>query len=117
MRSKGFLFLSGGLGAGSCLTCFRRESAALGSIASVRGRPRLIRLGVAIGRCNSACLEHVAPCVRVDVSRGRRGEACDVSRRRASFGVADAGNCVRQPKLLDFVALCEKTAVSAHVHV
>ena len=45
MRSEKFLFLSGGLGAGSCLTRFRRVCA--------ERSPR-VRFGVAIGRCNSA---------------------------------------------------------------
>ena len=79
MRSEGFLFLSGGLGAGSCLPRFRGVSAE---------RPRRVRLGVAIARCNSARLERVAACVCMDVSRGRRGEWCDLLRRRASFCVA-----------------------------
>ena len=49
------------------------------------------------------------------VSRGRRGERCDRWPRWASFCVAGAGNRARQLKLLDFVALCEKSAVRARV--
>ena len=51
------------------------------------------------------------------VSRGRRGECCDRWIRWASFRVAGAGNRVRQLKPLDFVALCEKSAVRARVRV
>ena len=40
----------------------------------VHERSRRVRLGVAIGRYNSACRERVATCVYIDVSRGRRGE-------------------------------------------
>ena len=43
------------------------------------------------------------------VSRGRRGEWCDLLRGRASFCVAGAGNRVRQVKPLDSVVLCEKS--------
>ena len=50
------------------MTRFRRVCA------SDRRRPQRVRLGVAIGRCNSACLEHVASRVRMGLSRGRRGE-------------------------------------------
>ena len=49
------------------------------------------------------------------VSRGGRGEWCDLLRRRASFCVAGAGNRARQLKLLDFVALCEKTSARVRV--
>ena len=42
---------------------------------SARVRPRRVRLGVAIARCNSACLGRVAACVCMDASRGRRGES------------------------------------------
>ena len=59
MRSEGFLFLSGGLGAGSCLTRFRHVCAE---------RSRRVRMGVAIGRCPSACLEHGS--VRAALDRG-----------------------------------------------
>ena len=50
------------------------------------------------------------------VSRGRRGEWCDWWPRWASFCVAGAGNRVRQVKSLDFLALCENSAVRARVH-
>ena len=53
----------------------------------------------------------------VGVSRGRRGEWCDLGRRWASFCVAGAGNHAQQLKLLDFVALCEKSAVCVRVDV
>ena len=54
----------------------------------------------------------------MDVSRGRRGEWCDlVGRRAASFCVAGAGNRARQLKPLDFVALREKSRVRARVDV
>ena len=64
MRKEGFLFLSGGLGAGSCLTRFRP---------SVRERPRSRRvwLGVAIRRCDSACLEHVSLRAHMGGQRAR----------------------------------------------
>ena len=69
MRSERFLFLSGGLTVfDSFLARVRRTSA------NVRERPRRVRLGVTVGRCNSACLERVSACVCMDVSRGRRGE-------------------------------------------
>ena len=45
----------------------------------------------------------------VVVSRGKRGEWCDLMRRWASFCVAGAGNRARQLKPLDFVGLCEKS--------
>ncbi len=51
------------------------------------------------------------------VSCGRRGEWCDRWPRWASFCVAGAGNRVRQVKPLDFVALCENSAVRARVRV
>ena len=44
------------------------------------------------------------------LSRGRRGEWCDLLRGRASFCVAGARIRARQVKPLDFVALCEKIA-------
>ena len=50
------------------------------------------------------------------VSRGRRGEWCDRGPRWVSFCVAGAGNRARQLKQLDFVALCENSAMRARVH-
>ena len=41
---------------------------------SFSARVRRTCLGVAIGQRNSACLQHVTSCVRIGVSRGRRGE-------------------------------------------
>ena len=38
-------------------------------------------------------------------------------RRQASFCVAGAGNRARQVKLLDFVALCEKSAARVRIDV
>ena len=75
MRSEGFLFLGAGPGAGLCLTRFRHVCAERSRTSAACSRR--VRFGVAIGRYNSACLERVAACVRVDVSRGRRGGMVD----------------------------------------
>ena len=48
-----------------------------------------------------------------DVAQRAFGEVCDLERPWASFCVAGAGNRARQLKLLDFVALCEKSAARA----
>ena len=92
MRSEGFLFLSGGLGAGSCLTRFRHVCAERSrASASVRKRPRHVRLGVAIGSCNSACLERACVWTLRVAGVGDRGSTCAALDRGLAFCVASVG--------------------------
>ena len=47
------------------------------------------------------------------VSRDKRGDSC----AQRAFHVAGAGNCARQLKPLDFLALCEKSGERVRVDV
>ena len=83
------------------------------------------RACVSRGRCGARWPPEVSrPWIRVAgvgkraracVSRGKPGEWWDRWPRWASFCVAGAGNRARQLKPIDFVALCEKSAVRARV--
>ena len=64
---------------------------------------------VAIGVAARVLLRDRRGESRTRLSRGRRGEWCDLLRGRASFCVAGAGNRARQVKPQDFVALCDKS--------
>ena len=133
--AKGSSCLNGGLGARSCLTHFRRVCTTRPrALASVRGVSAWAwLLGAAIQRVSSgsprACVWTFRAAgvgnrgsargagSRDGVSRGRRGEGCDLVGHRASFCVAGARNRARQLKLLDCMALCEKKAARAYVDV
>ena len=89
MRSKRFLFLSGGLGAGSCLTRFPPLCAGRRTFAGVRERPRA-SAACPLGRCNLACFERVAACVGVGV--GNLGSVCAELDRGMVLRAVGVGN-------------------------